>query len=118
MVAVVIVAGALIYMTRVYSTANNIVKRSRAMFEYGLLLEGKMFEFEESGIIKGIKDSKEASGSLEGHEGCFWRMLAIKLSTENPEIRLDINRTTLDVYRQKKAQQPEQHSLVTYLRNG
>ena len=119
MVAVVIVAGALIYVTRVYSTANQIVKRSRTMFEYGLLLEGKIFEFEESGVIKPMKDAgKEESGAVEGHEGCFWRMSAVKLKTENPDTTLDINRTTLDIYQQKKAQQKEQHSLVTYLKNG
>ena len=121
MVAVVIVASALIYVTRVYSTANQIVKRSRTMFEYGLLLEGKIFEFEESGIIKGMKDtSKEDGGALEGHEGYFWKLSAVKLKkqSENSDIILEINRTTLDIYQEKKARQLEQHSLVTYLKNG
>jgi Tfp pilus assembly protein PilE len=118
MVAVVIVAAALIYVTRVYSTANKIVKRSQTMFEYGLLLEGKMFEFEEGGAIKGIKDTKEETGALEDHEGYFWNMSAVKLSAENPDIKLDINRTTLDMYQQKKAQQADKYSIVTYLKNG
>lgn len=119
MVAIVIVTGALIYVTRVYSTANEIVKRSRTMFECGLLLEGKMFEFEESGVIKGMKDAgKEDSGALNGHEGYFWKMSAVKLKAENPDTTLDINRTTLDIYQQKKAGQREQYSLITYLKNG
>jgi len=119
MVSVVIVASALVYVTRVYSTANQIVKRSQTMFEFGLLLEGKMFEFEESGVIKGMKDAgKEDGGALEGHEGYFWKMRAVKLSSENPDIKFDINRTTLDVYQQKKARQKEEQSLVTYLKNG
>lgn len=119
MIAIVIVAGALIYVTRVYSTASEIVKRSRQMFGYGLLLEGKIFEFEASGIIKGMKDAgKEDGGALEGHEGYFWKMSAVKLKTENPDMKLEINRTKLDIYRQKNARQLEQHSLVTYLKNG
>jgi hypothetical protein len=88
------------------------------MLEYGLFLEGKMFEFEEGGTIGSIRDAKEETGILEGHEGYSWKMSAVKLKTENPDIDLDINRTTLDIYRQKKARQLEKYSLVTYLKNG
>lgn len=113
MVSVAIVAGALLYVTRVYSNAGEIVRRSQALFEYGLLLEGRMFEYEEKCSIK----EKEDGGDLEGNQDYFWKLSAKLLTREDPNATPGIDNVTLDIYRHKKGTGREQYSVVTYLKN-
>ena len=49
MVSIVIITSGLLFVTRVYSTARDVIKRSFVLFKSSLLLEDKMFEFEEKG---------------------------------------------------------------------
>src|SRR3989338_8470736 len=87
MVSIVIVAAGLLYVTRVYSTANEIVKRSQALFEYGLLMEDRMFEYEEKGGIK--EETIQGNFSeLKDRKDIFWKITPKNLSQE---LDVDIN---------------------------
>ena len=61
-VSIVIITSGLLFVMRVYSTARYAIQRSSVLFESGLLLESKMFEFEERGEIESdLKDGKQFS---------------------------------------------------------
>ena len=52
MASIVVITGGLLFVMRVYSTAKQALDRSRALFKYSLLLEEKMYDFEERGILE------------------------------------------------------------------
>lgn len=110
MVSVVIVTGGLLYVTRVYSTANEIVKRSRAMFEYGLLMEETMFGYEEKGEIR----ESTIEGSFEDPKDVFWKISPTHLPRE---LRLEIDEVAVEVYERKGSKVSESRSLTTYLKD-
>jgi len=107
---IVIIATGLIFVTRVYSTAGQIIHRSAILFKSGLLLEDKIFEYEEKGSIK--KDFTD-HGEFKDEKGYSWAIKSESPSKESFSAEeAAINVVTLDV-----ACADSKNSLVTYLRN-
>ena len=48
MASIIIITGGLLFVTRVYSTVRMALERSHALFKNSLLLEEKVYDFEES----------------------------------------------------------------------
>ena len=106
-VSIALVTAVLLFVARVYSTSKNAIERSRTLFKYGLLLEEKMFDFEEhSEIEKGYREEE-----FRDHKNYFWAVNAIQISDEEP-----INLVTLDVF-ENKGPSLIKYSLTTYLKN-
>ena len=130
MISVVIIASGLLFIMNSYSSAKNSIKRSTELFEASLLLENKMWEFEEKGEI----EIGAESGDFPENEEYSWSMEA-GLAAEAAAVEVapgeegeapgeekgitdeaDYNLVTLEVFAKKK---PEtiRYSLVTYLKN-
>jgi len=113
MVAIVVITSGLLFVMRVYSTAKEALNRSRAFFKYSLLLEEKIFDFEERGLIEEGKDQDHFPGSND----YFWEVQADSLAFQGLELS-DLCAVKLDVFRKKENAQagpPEKYSLFTYL---
>ena len=65
MVAIVVITGGLLFVMRVYSTAKSALDRSRSLFKYSLLLEEKIFDFEERGVIEEGKERDQGVAYLD-----------------------------------------------------
>jgi len=109
MVAIVVITGGLLFVMRVYSTAREALSRSRSLFKYSLLLEEKMYDFEERGVIEEGKD--------EGHFTYFkdysWAVEAAALEAEALEMS-DLCTVKLSVFANKSSS-PDKYFLFTYL---
>ena len=113
MIAIVVITGGLLFVMRVYSTAKLALDRSRAFFRYSLLLEDKIFDFEERGIIEEAKDQDHFPGSGD----YFWAVEADTLAFQEQELG-DLCAVKLDVFHKKdyaQSGEPEKYSLFTYL---
>ena len=113
MISIIVITGGLLFVMRVYSTAKAALDRSRALFKYSLLLEEKIFDFEERGVIE--------EGKAEDHfpdpREYLWEVQADSLAPEGQDLS-DICAVKLDVFRGKSSSQtgaPERYSLFTYL---
>ena len=104
MVAIVVITGGLLFVMRVYSTAKSALDRSRSLFKYSLLLEEKIFDFEERGVI----EEGKARGHFPDDKECFWEVDAETLEPQGQElgglcsVRLDIDKHYLWTYLEKK----------------
>jgi len=104
MAAIVIITGGLLFVMRVYSTAKEALDRSRTLFKNSLLLEEKIFDFEERGVIEEGKDR----GHFPDDKESFWEVSAETLEPQGQElgdlcsVRLDINKYLLWTYLEKK----------------
>lgn len=113
MVSIVIITGGLLFVMRVYSTAKQAIDRSRALFQYSLLLEEGMFEFEEKGEAEDGRKEKE----FEDNKGYFWSSSASPLKEEKGKENPDLNVLALDVFR-KKGQGADKYSVAAILRKS
>lgn len=119
MVSVAIIAGGLIFVTRVYSTAKNVLQRSSILFQSGLLLESQMFEFEEKGKIE--EDFKEGKDFTD--EKDYSWLINSTPTTRDPVLqqKLDINLVTMEVSRHRDREEKRsyvtKHFLTTYLKD-
>lgn len=104
MMSIVVLTSGLLFVTRVYSTSKEAIKRSGELFKESLLLEERIFEFEEKGDIE--RASK--GGEFADYKGYFWELSASALEGAD-----ELNAIALDVYRTKGYK----YSLRTYLRN-
>ena len=116
-VSIVIITSGLLFVMRVYSTARYAIQRSSALFESGLLLESKMFEFEEKGKIESdIKEGKQFSRE----SGYSW-LIKTEEAPKDPvlEQKLDLNIVTLEVSRHRDKEERKsyvsKYFLTTYL---
>ena len=113
MVAIVVITSGLLFVTRVYSTAKEALSRSRAFFKYSLLLEEKIFDFEERGVI----EEGKGQGHFPGSNDYFWEVEADTLAFQGLELS-DLCTVKLDVLHKQDYSQtgaPEKYSLFTYL---
>ena len=106
MISIVIITAGLLFIMRSYSSSTNSVQRSTELLETSLLLEGKMWEFEEKGQI----GEGEKTGDFEKNKEYSWRIDAQVMEGS------DINLIMLEVF-QKKDPQNTKYSIWTYLRN-
>ncbi|MDO8535445.1 MAG: prepilin-type N-terminal cleavage/methylation domain-containing protein [Candidatus Omnitrophota bacterium] len=118
-VSIVIITSGLLFVMRVYSTAHYAIQRSLVLFESGLLLESKMFEYEEKGIIeKDIKEGKQFSPE----NGYSWS-IRTEEAPRDPVLgqKLELNIVTLDLTRHKDKEERKsyvsKYSMTTYLGN-
>lgn len=116
-VSIAIITGGLVFVTRVYSTAKYAIQRSFVLFRSSLLLESKMFEFEEKGKIESdFKDGKVFSDDKD----YSWSISTAAIP-KDPVLAqgLDLNITTLGVSRDKDREERKsyvtKYSLSTYL---
>lgn len=112
MASVVVITGGLLFVMRVYSTAKEMLDRSRVIFRHSILLEEKMYDFEERGVIEDDKDS----GSFPDNKGYRWEVEASSLAPVNQ--RLDgLCSVRLSVFDGKNISgvSPDKYSLYTYL---
>jgi hypothetical protein len=119
MVSIAIITGALIFVMRVYSTVKYAIQRSGVLLESSLLLESKMFDFEERGDVENdFKDGKEFSDNRD----YSWSVNSTQLP-EDPVLRqgLELNLVTLDVSRIKDRKDRKsyitKYFITTYLSN-
>jgi len=105
MVSIVVITAGLLFVMRVYSTAKLGLERSRSFFKYSLLLEEKMFDFEERGVIEEGKES----GQFKDAKGCSWAVAATPLDIQAQSLG-DLCSVRLDVSKDKEA-----YALFTYL---
>lgn len=118
-VSIVVITTGLVFVTRVYSTAKYAIQRSSALFESSLLLESKMFEFEEKGKIE--RDFKEGK-QFDEDRGYSW-LISTEEVPRDPLLgqKLNLNIVTLEVSRQKDREEKKsyisKYSLTTYLNN-
>ena len=82
MVSIVVITGGLLFVMRVYSTAKNALNISRTLFKHSLLLEEKIFDFEEKGMIAEDTDR----GSFRDTKDYFWEVEAIALAPQGQDL--------------------------------
>jgi len=116
-VSIVIITSGLLFVMRAYSTARYAIQRSSVLFESGLLLESKMFEFEEKGQIeRDLKDGKQFSRE----SGYSWLIKTEEAPKDLVlEQKLDLNIVTLEVSRHRDREERKsyvsKYFLTTYL---
>ena len=113
MVSIIVITGGLLFVMRVYSTAKNALDRSRTLFTHSLLLEEKIFDLEEKGII----EEDTTRGQFPGNKDYFWEVEAAALAPQGQELS-DLCAVKLDAYYSKSspdAAPPDRYYLFTYL---
>jgi len=100
-VSIVIITGALLFVTRSYSVSKQAIERSRDLFKSGLLLEAEMFAFEEKGEV----DEGSKKGEFSDNKDYLWKINTVPTA--------NLNTITLSVFRRNNPQ--ETYSLHTYL---
>lgn len=109
MVSIVVITGGLLFVMRVYSTAHEALNRSRSLFRNSLLLEEKIFDFEEKGII----EEGSQSGRFDYAKDYSWEVSANALSLDDIDLN-DLNAVKLGVFN-NKVSPPGKYYLYTYL---
>ena len=109
MVSIIVITGGLLFVMRVYSTAKEALDRSRALFKNSLLLEEKIFDFEEKGVI----EEGTQSGRFTDAKDYSWQAGATPLSLDDIDLN-DLNVVSLGVFN-NKASPPDKYFLFTYL---
>lgn len=116
-VSIAIITGGLVFVTRVYSTAKYAIQRSFILFKSALLLESRMFEFEEKGKIE--SDFKDG-GTFKDDKDYSWSMSSAAAPRDEllgQDLNLDI--VTLEVTRTKDTKEKKsyitKYFLTTYL---
>ena len=109
MASIIIITGGLLFVMRVYSTVRTALERSHTLFKNSLLLEEKMFDFDDKGVLEEGGDR----GNFPGSDGYSWQVNAYPLSADNADLS-DINIVRLDVFNDKISP-PDKYSLFTYL---
>jgi len=119
MVSIAVLAGGLVFITRAYSTAKNVVQRSSVMFNSCLLMESRIFEFEEK---QRIKEDFKGGNDFSENRDYSWLIDSTPVPRD-PAFgqKLNINLVTLEVSRNKDIREKRsyitRYSLITYL-NG
>ena len=113
MISIVVITGGLLFVMRVYSTAKEALDRSRTLFTRSLLLEEKMFDFEEKGIIEEDTDH----GRFTDKKDYSWEIDAVSLAPQGQPFS-DLCAVKLCVFHDKSSSQagpPDKYYLFTYL---
>jgi len=109
MVSIVVITSGLLFVMKVYSTAKEALNRSRDLFKYSLLLEEKIYDFEERGNI--------AEGKEENHfpdaKDYSWSVEATPLAAERQDMS-DLCNVRLTAF-YNKAASGYRYSIFTYL---
>ncbi|MDP3790733.1 MAG: type II secretion system protein [Candidatus Omnitrophota bacterium] len=112
-VSIAIITGALVFVTRIYTTAKYALQRSSVMFVSSLLLESKIFEFEEKcSIERDFKDGKEFTDDKDYR----WSINSVGL--ENDPVlnqKLGLNLVTMEVLRNRDRQERKSYVTKYYL---
>lgn len=116
-VSIVIITSGLLFVMRVYSTARYAIQRSLVLFESSLLLESKMFEFEEKGKVEsGLKDGKQFP-----QDSPYSWSVKTEEAPKDPALgqKLGLNIVTLEVSRHRDREERKsyvsKYFLTTYL---
>lgn len=104
MASIIVITGGLLFVMRVYSTAKGAIDRSRDLFRYSILMEEKIFDFEERGAIEEGADH----GNFPGFKDYSWEVEATPLAPQGQSlsdvcaVRLGVNKYYLFTYIDKK----------------
>ena len=107
LVSVAFIATALIVITRSYSASKNSIRKSSELVETSILLENKMFEFEEAGQTEEL----DAGGDFGEGSLYAWQIKSSKAEGIN-----NVNMVQLDVFKEKYPDRTR-YQIVTYLKN-
>ena len=113
MVSIVVITGGLLFVMRVYSTAKNALNTSRTLFKSSLLLEEKIFDFEEKGMIAEDTDR----GSFRDPKDYSWEVEAAALAPQGQDLS-ELCALKLGVFynnSSSSAGPPNKYYLFTYL---
>ena len=109
MVSIVVITGGLLFVMRVYATAKNGLDISRDLFRYSLLLEEKIFEYEERGVIEEGKNRDH----FPDREYYMWEVEASPLEPAGQELS-NLCEVRLGAF-QAKSSPAQKYYLNTYL---
>ncbi len=109
MASIVVITGGLLFVMRVYSTAKQALDRSRALFKYSLLLEEKIYDFEERGAVAEGRDQ----GRFPALKDYSWEVTADPLAPQGQYLG-DLCGVRLNVF-YSKSSPPDKYTLFTYL---
>ena len=109
MVSIVILTSGILFIARSYSSSKDAIQRSADVLKASLLLESKMWEYEEKGEI-GIGAWE---GDFTGDESYAWSVTAIPEETieDNNEVLL-----VMSAVYQKEKGESSGYSVSTYLK--
>lgn len=113
--SIAIITTGIFFIMRSYSSSKMAIERSGEIFRTSLLLENKMWEYEERGEILNETDS----GDFKEAEGYSWEIEAEPLEEDEEEgfvIKPKLNIVTLSVFEEKDRKNTE-YSVRTYLKN-
>jgi len=106
MVSIVIITVSLVIIIHSFSYSKDAILRSKELFKASLLLENKIWGFEEAGVVEeGAK-----SGDYAGDEAYGWRLSAGRTGDS------EINLVVMEAFR-KSDPANTSYSLHTYLKN-
>jgi len=91
-VTIAIITCGLIFVMKTYAVTSQVIKNSKDLFKFGLLLEEAMFTFEEKGVVP--EGSWEQD--VEGHKEFLLKAKTVPMDS------LDLNLVTLDIARRNK----------------
>jgi Tfp pilus assembly protein PilV len=118
-VSIAVIVTGLVFVTRVYSTAKYALARSAVLFESGLLLENRMFEYEEKGKIEAdLKDSR----TFTDNKGYSWSLVTSGVQRDPVlNVKLNLNAVKLEVARLKDTEEKRpyvtRYGIYTYLKD-
>jgi len=119
MVSIAVIAGGLVFITRAYSTAKYVAQRSSVLFNSCLLMESRMFEYEEK---QKIKDDFKGGNDFSENRDYSWLIESVPVPRD-PVFgqKFNLNLVTLEISRNKDIREKRayvtRYSLATYL-NG
>ncbi len=111
MISIVVITSGLLYVMRVYSTARETLNRSRDLFRHSFMLEEKMYDFEERGVIEEGKEE----GKFPDASDYSWETDAEPLEPEGQNLS-GLCAVKLSSYSNKSAT-PYKYTIFTYLEN-
>ncbi|MBL7156752.1 MAG: hypothetical protein ISS92_01175 [Candidatus Omnitrophica bacterium] len=105
-ISIVIITAGVLFVMRAFSSAKESIERSTEVFKVSLLLEQKMWGFEEKGKIEEGRES----GDFEEDEGYSWKLASERLEDS------DLNLVRLEAF-QKEQPEITKYFITTYLKN-
>jgi len=115
MISIVIITAGVLFITRSYSLSKESIERSTGLLMTSLLLENRIWEFEEKGEI----EEGRQSGDFAENSKYSWHLNAqpvMVMSEEETEEEPALNLVQLDVFQEKDPLKTK-YSIWTYLRN-
>lgn len=106
-VAMVLIVSGLLFIGRVYSTAKEVIVRSRASFISSFLLEEKMFDIQTAEKI----EAGTFEGEFPDNKSCYWKSEVAPASPQDT----GLFKVTVGVFLSPKKSLSDAYWLETYI---